>query len=132
MAPPCGARLHHDADLRTGPSRREVMAGAGAAVATALSAARAPAAADLAPPAPASSVEIATGFVFDDSAGTGIRQNSPGIAGVMVSNGRDVVLTDGAGRWTLPLAEDDSVFVIKPRNWSTPAGPGGTPRFAYL
>jgi hypothetical protein len=108
------------------------MAGAGAAVATALSAARAPAAADLAPLLPVSTLEIASGFVFDDSAGTGIRQNSPGIAGVMVSNGRDVVLTDGAGRWTLPVADSDSVFVIKPRSWKTPAGPGGTPRFAYL
>ena len=61
-------------DLRTGPSRREVMAGAGAAVATALSAARAPAAADLARPTFASSPDLASGFVFDDSAGTGIRQ----------------------------------------------------------
>jgi hypothetical protein len=123
-------RSHGGAVHRTdGPSRREVIAGAGAAVATALSAARTPAAADLAPPAP--SVAYATGFVFEDRSGT--RQpNSPGIADVMISNGRDVVLTDAAGRWTLPVMSGDSVFVIKPRNWVTPAGAGGVPRFAHL
>jgi len=135
MAPPCRAWLPHDVDLRIRPSRREVIAGAaGAAVATALSARRAPAAANLEQPqARRPGLEIASGFVFDDSAGTGIRQpNSPAVAGVMVSNGRDVVLTDGAGRWSLPVAEGDNLFIVKPPRWKLATGAGGVPRFSYL
>lgn len=131
MDRPCEAGLPESTDPRTGPTRREVMAGAGAAVAAVLSAARARA--DLAARAPSSHVEQASGFVFEDLSGTGNRQpNSPGIADVMVSNGRDVVLTNAEGRWTLPVASGDSVFVVKPRDWTTPAGAGGVPRFAYL
>jgi hypothetical protein len=71
--------------------------------------------------------------VFDDRSGTGRRRaGDPGIAGVMVSNGRDVVLTDADGRWRLPLAEGDSVFVIKPPHWSTPSRGGGLSQFSYL
>src|SRR5437762_13131564 len=50
----------------------------------------------------------------------------------MVSNGRDVVLTDADGRWRLPVADGDSVFVIKPPYWTTPVGIGGVPLFSYL
>lgn len=58
--------------------------------------------------------EIARGTVFDADA------NGGGIPGVMVSNGRDVVKTDAEGRWALPVAPGDSVFVIKPAGWATP------------
>lgn len=116
-----------------GPSRREVIAGAGAAVAAVLSAPREAPEAEAAPaPLHDSRPELATGYVFDDSAGSVRQPNSPGIANVMVSNGRDVVLTDGAGRWTLPVAPGDSVFVIKPSHWTTPTGAGGVPRFSRL
>ncbi len=37
-----------------------------------------------------------------------------GLSGVLVSNGADVVATGADGRWTLPVADGDSVFVIKP------------------
>ena len=40
-----------------------------------------------------------------------------GIAGVMVSNGRDVSLTDDEGRWTLTALVGEAVFVIKPPHW---------------
>jgi hypothetical protein len=46
----------------------------------------------------------------------------------MVSNGRDVVLSDAEGRWRLPVNGDDTVFVIKPSQWTTPSGRGGVPR----
>jgi C terminal of Calcineurin-like phosphoesterase/Calcineurin-like phosphoesterase len=45
----------------------------------------------------------------------------------MVSNGRDVVLTDSEGRWTLPVVTGDQVFVIKPRGWTTPSRANGLP-----
>ena len=50
----------------------------------------------------------------------------------MVSNGRDVVRTDTEGRWRLPVAEGESIFVIKPPHWITPLGPGGVPVFSCL
>ena len=101
------------------PTRRQVIAGAGASA--------------LALTAGAGFAErpsVASGHVFHDRGGTGRRRaGDPGIPGVMVSNGRDVVLTDSEGRWRLPVADGDSVFVIKPPHWATPAGPGGVPRF---
>lgn len=72
----------------------------------------------LAPPAIAA---VATGVVFE----TGARRR--GLAGVMVSNGDDVAITDSEGRWSLPVARGDHVFVIEPPQWSSGAEP-----FAYL
>src|SRR5947208_1441215 len=107
---------------RAGPTRREVMAAAGAS-ALALTAgtglANAPA--------------VASGCVFEDRHGSGRRRaEDRGIAGVMVSNGRDVVRTDAEGRWRLAVADGDSLFVIKPPHWSTPVGLGGVPQFSWL
>src|SRR6059058_2568705 len=60
-----------------------------------------------------STAETARGTVFDaDTSGRGI-------PGVMVSNGSDVVKTDEAGRWSLPVSPGDSLFVIKPAGWAT-------------
>jgi len=107
---------------RVGPTRRQVMATAGAS-ALALTARAA-----LAEPP-----EAAHGIVFEDLDGTGRHGAADrGIAGVMVSNGRDVVQTDAEGRWQLPVTDGDSVFVIKPPHWGTPLAPGGVPRFSYL
>lgn len=104
------------------PSRRSVIAGAGAS-AIALSAG----------PAVAQRPAIATGTVFEDSSGKGARRSGDrGIAGVLVSNGRDVTTTTTDGRWRLPIAPGDSLFVIKPTHWTTPLGDGGVPKFTYL
>jgi 3',5'-cyclic AMP phosphodiesterase CpdA len=68
----------------------------------------------------------AQGKVFDEAGGKGV-------AGVMVSNGTDVVLTDADGAWRLPIAPGDSVFVIKPAGWMVPVDPATMlPRFAYV
>src|SRR5262245_17658451 len=68
------------------------------------------------------------GSVFHDRRGTGTRgPGDPGLAGVMVSNGREVVLTDQDGRWRLPARRWDEIFLIKPPHWTTPSGPGGVP-----
>jgi C terminal of Calcineurin-like phosphoesterase len=98
------------------PSRREVIT-AGAASVLTLSGGLGVAAA-----------AVASGTVFHDRRGMGTRlPGDPGIAGVMVSNGRDVVLTDSEGRWRLPAAAGDDVFLIKPPHWATPIGAGGVP-----
>jgi hypothetical protein len=111
-----------DKASRTGATRREIMAAAGAsAVALSIGAGL------------SSRPAVATGTVFEDRGGTGRRRpGDPGIPGILVSNGRDVARTDADGRWRLPVADGDSLFVVKPANWSTPIGPGGLPQFSYL
>lgn len=75
---------------------------------------------------------VASGTVFEDRSGTGKRQSTDrGVAGVLVSNGRDVTATDAHGRWRLHVADGDSLFVIKPPHWATPARAGGVPHFSY-
>ncbi len=107
---------------RAGLTRRDVMVGAG------LSALTLTAGSGLAE-LPA----VASGTVFEDRSGAGIRRTGdPGVAGVLVSNGRDIVRTDADGRWRLPVFDGDSLFVIKPPNWTTQIGAGGIPRFSYL
>ena len=64
----------------------------------------------------------ATGSVFHDLDGDGVRgAREPGLAGVAVSNGRDVVRTDAAGRYRLRVDDDTILFVVKPSGWRTPA-----------
>jgi C terminal of Calcineurin-like phosphoesterase/N terminal of Calcineurin-like phosphoesterase/TAT (twin-arginine translocation) pathway signal sequence/Calcineurin-like phosphoesterase len=75
-----------------------------------------------------------TGFVFEDRSGGGRRQpGDPGIAGVLVSNGREVAKTDASGRYTLPIEDEAVVFVIKPTGYMVPVEPGTMlPRFYYI
>ncbi|HQL55405.1 MAG TPA: metallophosphoesterase, partial [Phycisphaerae bacterium] len=76
---------------------------------------------------------VATGFVFDDANGNGVRDaGEKGLARMRVSNGRDVVLTDGHGAYRLPIDDDTILFVIKPRGWMTPVDPFNQPRFYYI
>ena len=75
----------------------------------------------------------ARGRVFDDSNGNGTHdEGEPGIAGVRVSNGSEVVVTDAEGRYGLPVSDDTIVFVIKPRGWMTPLAPDNLPLFHYV
>jgi hypothetical protein len=76
---------------------------------------------------------FATGFVFADRDGDGARgRGEPGIAGVAVSNGREVARTDAWGRYRLPVGEDTILFVVKPSGWRTPETPERLPRFHYV
>jgi hypothetical protein len=104
------------------PSRREALAGAGAS-ALALAAST----------APTGAATIARGVVYEDSRGEGPRRpGDRGIAGVLVSNGRDVAATEADGAWALPIEPGDHVFVIKPPHWTTRLSSVGLPRFSYL
>ena len=75
-----------------------------------------------------------TGVVFEDRSRNGTRQpDDPGIPGVLVSNGRDVVRTDRDGRYTLPADDQTIIFVIKPTGYAPPVEPGTMlPRFHYI
>ena len=77
--------------------------------------------------------ENTTGTVFHDRNRNGVRdRGEPGISGVRVSNGQDIVLTDTYGRYQLDIQKDTSVFVIKPRNWMTLLNEMNLPRFFYV
>ena len=84
--------------------------------------------------APAPHGGYAEGVVFHDRNGSGLRDDGdPGVSGVRVSNGRDVTVSDDAGRWRLPLIGERTVFfVIKPSGWRTPLGAHNLPQFHYI
>jgi len=75
----------------------------------------------------------ATGVVFHDLNGNGRQdRREPGIAGVAVSNGVDVVLTDANGRYRLPVDNDAIIFVIKPGQFRYPVNDLNLPQFFYI
>jgi len=81
----------------------------------------------------AGAIDGATGTVFHDRDGDGQRDaDEPGLSGVRVSNGRDVVATDAEGRYALAVEGDTEIFVIKPRGWMVPTGEHNLPRYFYL
>lgn len=72
----------------------------------------------------------ATGFVFNDENGNGVRDaGEPGLAGVAVSNGVDVVLTGAGGAYSIADRRDSRVFVVKPRGWRPPVDASLLPLF---
>lgn len=75
----------------------------------------------------------AEGYVFHDLNGSGRREaGDPGIGGICVSNGREVVKTDRNGRWRLPVDENTILFVIKPSGWKVPLGKANLPQYYYI
>jgi hypothetical protein len=88
-------------------SRRQVLAGVGAAALVAGSDARA---------APA----VAEGAMVSGR----VEALGRGLGGVMVSNGRDVVLSARDGRWSLAALDGHDIFVVKPAQYRVLASPG--------
>lgn len=73
---------------------------------------------------------IATGQVFEERDGRpGRGQDEPGIAGVQVSNGRAITVTDAQGRYRLPVSAGQTIFVIKPDAYEFVPGADGLPAF---
>jgi hypothetical protein len=108
-------------------SRRDIVR-AGAVATVSLAAASLPGKQAFAEGAPTIS-----GVVFEDRSGTGRRQvGDRGIPGVLVSNGREVVRTDGGGHYTLPIDEEAIVFVIKPGGYAVPTNEDRLPQFYYI
>ena len=76
--------------------------------------------------------ETAKGIVFDDAnANASLDAGESGVAGIRVSNGRDIVKTDQNGHYEIGVDDDDIVFVIKPRDWVTPLNENNLPQFFY-
>lgn len=66
----------------------------------------------------ASPQAMASGTVVEDLGGT-----TRAMAGVLVSNGREVAVTGADGRYTLPVSDETIVFVIKPSGYMTAVDP---------
>ncbi|MEM9839081.1 MAG: calcineurin-like phosphoesterase family protein [Pseudomonadota bacterium] len=74
----------------------------------------------------------AKGIVFEDLNQNGRRDaGEPGVEGVKVSNGREVVLTQSDGSYTLPARPDMAVMVIQPSGYQVPHNADWVPQFAY-
>ncbi len=65
-----------------------------------------------------------SGTVFEDRDGSGVASPAnPGLADVLVSNGRDVAVTGADGRYRLPLPDEATIFVVKPSGFMPPVDP---------
>ena len=107
-----------------GVTRRDVLIGAAGGLALAAIEPRGAAAQE-------SQATQVSGQVFEDRDGSGMASPAnPGLAGVLVSNGREVAVTGADGRYTLPLPEEATIFVIKPAGFMPPVEPlTNLPRF---
>ncbi len=73
------------------------------------------------------------GIVFEDTNRNGVLDpGERGLPGVCVSNGQEVVATDGEGKYELPSRENMIVFVTKPSGYAFPLSAYNTPRFYYI
>ena len=74
-----------------------------------------------------------TGFVYEDlNDNNKFDRREKGIANVPVSNGKEVVATDKNGKYTLPIQNDNIVFVIKPSGYTAPVNEYNIPQFYYI
>lgn len=77
--------------------------------------------------------QLATGTVFHDLNKNKVWDKGElPLAGIAVSNGEQVVLTDKAGKWSLPVGDDTGLFVIKPTGYMTPVDYSMIPQHYYL
>ncbi|MBD1432051.1 calcineurin-like phosphoesterase C-terminal domain-containing protein [Sphingobacterium sp. DN00404] len=75
----------------------------------------------------------AQGTVYLDANRNGKKDGiETGLPNVPVSNGVDVVLTDAQGRYTLPVGNDDIIFVIKPSGYTIPLDRHYLPKSFYI
>jgi len=76
---------------------------------------------------------MATGVVYHDANGNGNYDAAEQpLAGIRVSNGRDIVTTGPDGRYEIGVSPDTILFVLKPRGWRTPLNEQNLPRFFYV
>jgi hypothetical protein len=76
---------------------------------------------------------VVTGYVFlDENENGALDRGERGIAHASVSNGKEVVQTDGRGRYSLPAYDEMVVFVTKPSGFAPPLNQSNVPQFFYL
>ncbi|MGO3762134.1 MAG: calcineurin-like phosphoesterase C-terminal domain-containing protein [Glutamicibacter arilaitensis] len=76
--------------------------------------------------------ETLDGVVFEDRNKNSTQDaNEPGLPNVTVSNGRDVVATDGQGRYELPAYNNMTAFLTQPRGFQVPVDDDNVAQFFY-
>ncbi|MBW3549403.1 MAG: calcineurin-like phosphoesterase family protein [Proteobacteria bacterium] len=84
----------------------------------------------LAAPAEALPPPCNSGTVFEDRDGNGRRDaGEPGLPGIKVSDGVELVTTDARGAYHLPVIDGRTSFVIKPAGYTVPARANGLPQY---
>lgn len=76
--------------------------------------------------------DVLDGAVFDDRNRNS--QQDPGergIAGVEVSNGREIVTTDRQGRYEIPVRDGETVFLTQPAGYQVPVDEDNVAQFFY-
>jgi hypothetical protein len=77
--------------------------------------------------------ETISGTVFEDLNADSRRQNNEtGVAGVLVSNGLDIVRTDDVGHYQIAVRPDMDLTVVQPSGWQVPVDHRMVPQFAYI
>lgn len=75
----------------------------------------------------------AKGCVYLDKNNNGRRDsNENGIEKIGISNGRQIVLTDNKGYYSIAAKSGDVIFVIKPKGYRTAISSSNLPSFYYL
>ena len=76
--------------------------------------------------------DTARGHVFEDTNGNGVRDaGEPGLAGVPVSNGCEVTLTDDSGAYAVPVAPGQIMFITKPSRYAVSVDEHNVAQFFY-
>ncbi|MEL7496896.1 MAG: calcineurin-like phosphoesterase family protein [Planctomycetota bacterium] len=76
---------------------------------------------------------VARGRVYVDLDADGKFSDSDApFAGIRVSNGEDIVVTDEYGKYSLPIGKQGSIFVIKPSEFRTRLNKNNLPQYYYL
>lgn len=77
--------------------------------------------------------DAATGTVYLDANNSAtLDAGESGLAGIKVSNGREVVETDQDGKYTISVGDDTIVFVVKPTGYRTAIDKDNLSRFYYI
>ncbi|WP_299916911.1 calcineurin-like phosphoesterase family protein [uncultured Roseobacter sp.] len=77
--------------------------------------------------------DVARGTVFlDSNRNAALDDGEPGVPGVIVSNGRKVVISGEDGSYELPAYGDMNLFITKPAGYVTPVNAQMVPQFAYV
>jgi hypothetical protein len=77
--------------------------------------------------------DYAHGVVFRDKNANSVRdKGEPGIPHVSVSNGVDVVRTNGKGEYEIYLSPESILFITKPANYNVPVDENNLPKFFYI
>jgi 3',5'-cyclic AMP phosphodiesterase CpdA len=74
----------------------------------------------------------ARGVVFEDVNGNGSRDpGEPGLPGVAVANGVDVVVTDADGAYRIQVEPEQILFITQPRGYRVPVDRHNLPQFFH-